>query len=164
MGEEFVAVAGARAGLKPFPPPADGNRGCGAVSDLIPENGDRPRCGKLLSVADTGGREKGSSLNSAFLTPKPLASSVYVHVPEAHSPHERLISVMSRFPFLSFALFCFWLERPRAKRPGELGSIPICLLPQCGESLPVPTVWHAGALRAGTYVTCPCWKRRRKIT
>ena len=26
-------------------------------------------------------REKGTSLNSASLTPKPLASSVYVHIP-----------------------------------------------------------------------------------
>jgi hypothetical protein len=42
-------------------------------------------------------REKGSSLNSAFLTPKPLASSVYVHVPEAPSPLKRSISVMSFF-------------------------------------------------------------------
>jgi hypothetical protein len=29
-------------------------------------------------------REKRSSLNSASLTPRPLASSVYMHVPEAH--------------------------------------------------------------------------------
>jgi len=43
-------------------------------------------------------REKGSSLNSASLTAKPLASGVYVHVPEAASPHERSISVMSLFP------------------------------------------------------------------
>jgi hypothetical protein len=31
-------------------------------------------------------REQGSSLNSASLTPKPIASSVYEHVPEAPSP------------------------------------------------------------------------------
>ncbi len=54
MGEGFVGVAGARAGLRPFSRPEDGNQGCGAVSDLISENGDRPRCGKLLSVTDTG--------------------------------------------------------------------------------------------------------------
>src|SRR5208337_5034268 len=30
--------------------------------------------------------------------PKPFAPSVYVHVPEAPSPHERSISVMSHFP------------------------------------------------------------------
>src|SRR5271167_3628466 len=35
------------------------------------------------------GREKGSSLNSASLTTKPLASSVYVHVPETPSPLKR---------------------------------------------------------------------------
>ncbi len=46
-------------------------------------------------------REKGTLLNSTCLTPKPLAPSVYVHVPEAHSAHERSIersmSVMSLF-------------------------------------------------------------------
>jgi|SRR5208282_498178 len=50
-------------------------------------------------------RGKGTSLNSTCLTPKPLASSVYVHVPEAPSPHERSILVMSLFPF------------PRSSRP-----------------------------------------------
>jgi len=44
------------------------------------------------------GREKGTSLNSTCLTSKPLAPSVYVHVPEAHSPDQRSISVMSPFP------------------------------------------------------------------
>src|SRR5271165_5997976 len=44
------------------------------------------------------GRGKGSLLNSASLTPKPLASSVYVHVLEAPSPLKRSISVMSLFP------------------------------------------------------------------
>src|SRR5208337_1807954 len=44
------------------------------------------------------GRGKGTSLNSTCLTPKPLASSVYVHVPEAPSPRKRAISVMSLFP------------------------------------------------------------------
>src|SRR5208337_1451270 len=44
------------------------------------------------------GRGKGSLLNSDSLTPKPLASSVYVHVLEAHSPLKRSISVMSLFP------------------------------------------------------------------
>ena len=37
-------------------------------------------------------------LNSTCLTLKPLASSVYVHVPEAPSPHERSITVTSLFP------------------------------------------------------------------
>jgi len=43
-------------------------------------------------------REKGSSLNSAFLTPKPPASSVHVRVFEAPSPLKRSMSVMSPFP------------------------------------------------------------------
>ena len=43
-------------------------------------------------------REKGPSLNSASLTPKPLASSVYVHVLQAPSPLKRSILVMSPFP------------------------------------------------------------------
>ena len=45
-------------------------------------------------------REKGTSLNSDSLTPKPLASSVYVRVPEAPCPHKRSISVMSLFRLL----------------------------------------------------------------
>ena len=45
------------------------------------------------------GREKGSSLNSAFLTPKALTSSVYVHVLEAPSPLKFSILVMSLFPY-----------------------------------------------------------------
>ena len=45
------------------------------------------------------GEGKGTSLNSASLTPKPLASSVYVHVPEAPSPLKRSMLVMSLFPF-----------------------------------------------------------------
>ena len=43
-------------------------------------------------------REKGSSLTSALLTPKPPASSVYVHVLEAPSPLKWSISVMCPFP------------------------------------------------------------------
>src|SRR5271157_618348 len=49
----------------------------------------------LLEQGRTG---KGSSLISAFLTPKPPASSVYVPVLEAHSPLKRSITVMSPFP------------------------------------------------------------------
>src|SRR5208337_767970 len=45
--------------------------------------------------------DKGTSLNSASLAPKPLASSVYVHVPEARCPHKWSISVMCPFPSLS---------------------------------------------------------------
>jgi hypothetical protein len=43
-------------------------------------------------------REKGTSLNSDSLAPKPLASSVYVRVSEARCPHKQSISVMSLFP------------------------------------------------------------------
>ncbi len=46
-----------------------------------------------------GRRGQGTLLNSTSLTPKPLASSVYMHVPEAISPHKRSISVTSLFPF-----------------------------------------------------------------
>ena len=42
-------------------------------------------------------REKGTSTNSASLTPKPPASSVYVHVPDARFPHKLAIAVMSLF-------------------------------------------------------------------
>ena len=41
------------------------------------------------------GRERGSSLYSTLLTPKPPASSVYVRVPEARCPHTRSIPVTS---------------------------------------------------------------------
>jgi len=40
----------------------------------------------------------GTLLNSICLTPKPLASSTYVHFPEAPSPRKRAMSVMSLFP------------------------------------------------------------------
>ncbi len=59
---------------------------------------------KQLSVMGRRGesteqeREKGTWLNSALLTPKPLASSVYVHVPEATSSLKQSISVTSLFP------------------------------------------------------------------
>ena len=57
---------------------------------------------RISSWAISGtGRGKRTSLNSTCLTPKPLASSVYVHVPEAPSPHERSISVTFLFPSLS---------------------------------------------------------------
>ena len=44
------------------------------------------------------GGKQGSSLNRASLTPKPLASSVYVHVLEAPPPLKRSMSVTSPFP------------------------------------------------------------------
>src|SRR5271157_1507069 len=43
-------------------------------------------------------RDKGPSLNSASLTTKPFASSVYVHVPETPSALKRSISVTSLCP------------------------------------------------------------------
>ena len=41
---------------------------------------------------------KGTSLNSDSLVPKSLASSVYVHVPEAPSPPKWSMSVTALFP------------------------------------------------------------------
>jgi len=46
-------------------------------------------------------REKGTSLNSTSLTPKSFASRVYVHVPEAPSPHLRSISGSEKVTSLS---------------------------------------------------------------
>jgi|SRR5271157_458780 len=51
----------------------------------------------LPSYSPRPGRRKGTSPNSTCLTPKPLASSVYVHVPEAPSPRKLAILVMSLF-------------------------------------------------------------------
>ena len=47
--------------------------------------------------ASLGGKRVVTELNSAFLTPEPPASSVYVHVLEATSPLKRPISVTSPF-------------------------------------------------------------------
>ena len=59
------------------------------------------RWGWLLGVMILeSGRGKGTPLNSTCLTPKPLASSIYVHVPEAPSPRKQAISVISLFPSL----------------------------------------------------------------
>jgi len=43
-------------------------------------------------------RGKGTSLSSDSLAPKPVASSVYVRVPEAPCPHKRSISMTSFSP------------------------------------------------------------------
>ena len=64
---------------------------------------------------------KGTSLNSDSLAPKPLASSSYVRVPEAPSPHERSISMMSLFPSPECSVGsglnrCSKLERKRSLR------------------------------------------------
>ena len=56
------------------------------------------RVAEQIFSAGWGERGKGTSLNSDSLAPKPLASSVYVRVPEARCPHKRSISVMSLFP------------------------------------------------------------------
>ena len=97
--------------------------------------------GELLIITGTW-REKGTSLNSTCLTPKPLASSVYVHVPEAPSPHERSISVMSIFslPDVPFSL-------PRVSVMRRLPE------PTRGEST---TDWPAGP------ATPPFGKRSRR--
>jgi hypothetical protein len=73
------------------------------------------------SVLSPRGMEKGTSLNSTCLPPKPLASSVYVRVPEAPSPHERSISMMSLFPSPECSVGsglnrCSKLERKRSFR------------------------------------------------
>ena len=69
------------------------------------------------------GRGKGTSLNSTCLTPKLLAPSVYVHVPEAPSPHERSISVMS----LRQVSFGKEEETRRVEKGTQLESITICV-------------------------------------
>src|SRR5271157_1002829 len=53
---------------------------------------------RSAGASPRGEGEKGSSLNSAFLTPKPPASSVYVRVLEATPPLKRSILVVSPFP------------------------------------------------------------------
>src|SRR5208282_767761 len=65
-------------------------------------------------------RGKGTSLNSTCLTPKPLASSVYVHVPEAPSSRVRSISVTSLLPSPLTRVSCahFWFPESRAGRRG----------------------------------------------
>ena len=53
---------------------------------------------QILKPDVVKGGKQGSSLNLASLTPKPLASSVYVHVLEAPPPLKRSISVTFPFP------------------------------------------------------------------
>ena len=65
-------------------------------------------------------REKRTSPNSTSLTPKPLASSVYVHVPEAPSPHKRSISVTSFLPFPCFSGESRLIGRSVRNGPGDL--------------------------------------------
>jgi len=61
------------------------------------------------------GRGKALSLNSASLTPKPLASNVYVHVLEAPCPLKRSVSVMSLLPCPAGD----WETRARRGRAGQ---------------------------------------------
>ena len=81
----------------------------------------RPGEGKRVIT----GRGKGSSLNSASLTPKPLASSVYVHALEAPSPLKRSISVRSSFPSsFGYVLCCERVAKRFAKHiPGWVEAI-----------------------------------------
>ena len=76
-----------------------------------PESADRwkplftsGRAFKFRYWETAGERKKKTSLNSTCLTPKPLASSVYVHLPEAPSACKLAISVMSLFHSF-FSLF-----------------------------------------------------------
>jgi len=64
----------------------------------IPSPHDRPERELFEFFWGGKGEGKGASLNSAFLTPKPPASSLYMHVLEAPPPLKRSISVMSPCP------------------------------------------------------------------
>jgi len=69
-------------------------------------------------VRSDSGRGKGTSLNSASIAPKPVASSAYVRGTEAPCPHKRSILVTSLFPFprsRSFPLSCRFDGRPRSR-------------------------------------------------
>src|SRR5271157_6180388 len=63
--------------------------------EAVEFHGMAPILCRLIGQVRSG---KGSSLNSAFLAPKPPASSVYVRVLEAHFPFKRSIFVMSLVP------------------------------------------------------------------
>src|SRR5271157_106878 len=80
--------------------------------------------------------EKGTSLNSTSLTPKPkpLASSVYVHVPEAPSPHKRSIAVTSLFPFRPCDRSP--AERREQRRPATRSTLQVAKL-QYGPTTPL---------------------------
>src|SRR5271157_447520 len=80
--------------------------------------------------------EKGTSLNSTSLTPKPkpLASSVYVHVPEAPSPHKRSIAVTSLFPFRPCDRSP--AERREQRRPATRSTLEVAKL-QYGPTPPL---------------------------
>jgi len=68
-------------------------------------------------------RGKGTLLNSTCLTPKPLAPSLYVHVREAPSPHERSITVMSLFPSLFPSLMVRRSYRDKSHVLDELDAV-----------------------------------------
>src|SRR5271166_301689 len=78
--------------------------------------------------------KKRTSLNSTSLTPKPLASSVYVHVPEAPSPHKRSIAVMSLFPFRPCERSP--AERREQRRPATRSTLEVAKL-QYGPTTPL---------------------------
>ncbi len=81
--------------LRPVPDPRVVTRDGVAYSPLMPTVTDLFR--RVVCRSMPFGTMK-TSLNSTCLTPKPLASSAYVHVPEAPSPHEQSIPVTSLFP------------------------------------------------------------------
>src|SRR5271157_2219743 len=82
-----------------IPAPIDEGQGTNKGDDL---NccGKRPSLRKAGLTGSCSLPEQLGMSPSSTITPKPLAPSVYVHVPEAPSPHERSISVMSLFPSL----------------------------------------------------------------
>gem|GEM_PF-4837133 len=75
-----------------------------------------------------------SSPNSASLTPKPLASSVYVHVLEAPSPLKRSILVMSPFPSAGSPYVAQMLEK-------TIRETPTARMTSIRESVPTTLLW-----------------------
>ena len=80
-------------------------------------------------VTELAVERKGTSLNSTSLTSKPLASSVYVHVPE-----ERSIAVMSLFPFRPCDRSP--AERREQRRPATRSTLEVAKL-QYGPTTPL---------------------------
>ena len=95
---------------------------------------------------------KGTSLNSTSLTPKPLASSVYVHVPVAPSPHKRSISVMSHFPFCPFSPSLKILNEARIATAREI------------LARDLERIQHTGGGGAGdSFAEIPSWSHRLMV-
>ncbi len=85
---------------------------CFRVGCLTTEEGD-----KADAIS-----EEGTSLNSASLAPKPVASSASVRVPEAPCPHKRSILVTSLLPSRSVSGMSSLCQMARSgKSPCERG-------------------------------------------